>query len=83
MMSTPKYHIDVFWYEEDKCWIANIPDLEYCSAHGDTPQEALAEVLIAMELWLEVAQEHRDKIPEPQYLSLASHPWLKEPSTTR
>ena len=81
-MKHPKYHIDVFWSDEDDCWIANVPDLRYCSAHGETPIEALTEVMIAMDLWLEVAREHEDKIPEPTYVSLESHPWLKEPSAT-
>ena len=80
---TEHYHIDIFWSEEDDCWIANVPDLEYCSAHGDSPQEAIAEILMAMEAWLEVAREHKDSVPEPSYVSLASHPWLKEASTTR
>jgi predicted RNase H-like HicB family nuclease len=82
-MSTPKYHIDLFWSDEDDCWVANLPDLEHCSAFGDTPAQALSELLIAQELWLQVAREHNDPIPEAQYVSLASHPWLKEPSTTR
>ena len=77
-MSVARYHIDIFWSDEDDCWIANVPDLEYCSAHGETPQEALAEIIVAMELWLEVATEHNDPIPDPRYVSLASHPRLKE-----
>jgi predicted RNase H-like HicB family nuclease len=36
----PRYHINVFWSDEDSCWIADVPDLRYCSAHGDTPEEA-------------------------------------------
>ena len=35
------YHINVFWSEEDGAYIADIPDLEYCSAHGPTPEAAL------------------------------------------
>jgi len=63
----PRYHIDLFWYEPDSCWIANVPDLRSCSAHGDTPEEALAELQIAMEGWLETARECDITIPEPQY----------------
>ena len=62
-----KYHIDVFYSEDDEGYIANIPDLQYCSAFGETPQDALREVLIAMELWLEVAQENGIKIPDAKY----------------
>jgi len=61
------YHINLFYSEEDASWIADIPDLFICSASGDTPEEALKEVLIAQELWLEVAQEQGKPIPEPKY----------------
>ena len=61
------YHINIFWSDEDDCFIATIPDLRGCSAWGDTPEKALVEVQIAKELWLEVAREHKDPIPEPRY----------------
>jgi predicted RNase H-like HicB family nuclease len=61
------YHINLFWSDDDEAWIADVPDLKYCSAHGDTPDEALREVQIAIEAWLEVAAEHGDPIPEPRY----------------
>lgn len=61
------YHINLFWSDEDGCWIADVPDLKYCSAHGETPSEAAREIQIAMALWLEVAREHGDPIPEPRY----------------
>ena len=66
-MSDAHYHINVLWSGEDACWIADVPDLRYCSAHGDTPEEALAEVRVAMEGWLEVARERGMPIPEPRY----------------
>jgi predicted RNase H-like HicB family nuclease len=47
--------------------VADIPDLFACSAFGDTPEEALAEVRVAKQLWLDVAREHGDPIPEPAY----------------
>jgi predicted RNase H-like HicB family nuclease len=61
------YHINVFWSAEDDCWIADVPDLRPCSAHGDTPAEALAEAEVAIELWLEVATERHMVIPEARY----------------
>lgn len=61
------YHINVFWSGEDACWVADIPDLRACSAFGDTPQQALAEVLIAKEGWLEVARGMGKSIPAPKY----------------
>jgi predicted RNase H-like HicB family nuclease len=61
------YHINIFWSREDNCYVADIPDLKYCSAFGSTPQEALAEVLIAKEAWLEVAREEGKPVPTPRY----------------
>ncbi len=61
------YHINLFWSEEDRSWVADIPDLEYCSAFGTTPAEALEEVLKAKDAWLESARQHGDPIPEPRY----------------
>lgn len=63
----PRYHVNVFWHEADECWVADVPDLKACSAFGDTPEEALAEVRIAMEGWLEVARENGMPVPEPRY----------------
>lgn len=61
------YYISIFYSEEDEGYIADIPDLPGCSAFGDTPQEALQEVLVAKRLWLEVAREKGRPIPEPRY----------------
>jgi predicted RNase H-like HicB family nuclease len=65
-MDQPKYHIDIFWSEEDGGYIANVPDLRYCSAFGETYEEALREVLIAMELHLDTLREEGRPIPEPK-----------------
>lgn len=64
------YHINLFWSDEDDCYVADVPDLETCSAFGDSPEEALAEVQIVKHAWLEVAREHRKQIPEPRYRPL-------------
>lgn len=61
------YHINVFYSEQDGGYIADIPDLESCSAFGLTPQEALSEVLRAMDAWLSAARERSVPIPEPRY----------------
>ena len=61
------YYISVFYSEEDGGYIADIPDLPGCSAFGQTPEQALAEVLVAKRLWLEVAREKGRPIPPPRY----------------
>ncbi len=61
------YHINIFYSEEDGGYIADIPDLDSCSAFGKTPEEALAEVRQAQKEWMEAAQEHGKPIPKPRY----------------
>lgn len=61
------YHIIIFYSEEDEAYIADIPDFEMCSAFGDTPGEALAEVLIAKEAIIETMREKGLPVPEPKY----------------
>jgi predicted RNase H-like HicB family nuclease len=64
------YHINIFWSDEDEAYVADIPDLEFCSALGETPEEALAELGIARKLWIEVAREKGLPIPQPTYRPL-------------
>ncbi|MDP8994466.1 MAG: type II toxin-antitoxin system HicB family antitoxin [Pseudomonadota bacterium] len=71
-MSEPHYHINVFWSDKDRRWIADVPDLKHCSAHGSTPTEAVDEVRIAIEVWLETAREEGMAIPEPRYRPAAA-----------
>ena len=61
------YHINVFFSEDDRGYIADIPDLEACSAFGATAREAVAEVERAKEAWLVTAREDGRPIPEPRY----------------
>ncbi len=61
------YHINVFYSDEDAAYVADIPDLEACSALGASPEQALAEVERAKEAWLSVAREAGKPIPEPRY----------------
>ena len=63
------YHINIFYSEEDGGYIADIPDLEACSAFGGTPQEALAQVQIAKKAWLQAARAERKRVPKPRYRS--------------
>jgi len=61
------YHINIFYSEPDGGYIADIPDLESCSAFGHTPAEALEEVEKAKAAWLAAAQEAGKPIPPPRY----------------
>ncbi len=61
------YHINIFFSEEDDCYVADIPDLAMCSACGKTPEEALREAEIAKAVWLEAAKASGKPIPRPRY----------------
>jgi len=65
------YTYRIFWSEEDEAYIAEVEELEGCSAFGDTPEQALKEVQTAMQLWLEVAREKGDSIPQPRPRKIA------------
>ena len=64
------YHINIFFSEEDGCYVADTPDLKNCSALGDTPQEALDEMMIAQKLWIEEAINSGIEVPAPKYRPL-------------
>jgi len=61
-----KYAIEIFYSDEDEGYIAVVPELPGCSAFGKTEEEALEEVKIAIELWLETAKKEGREIPQPQ-----------------
>jgi len=62
-----KYHINIYYSEQDRGYIADIPDLASCSASGKTPEQALAKVLRAKQAWLEAARAARRPAPRPRY----------------
>ncbi|MGH2568247.1 MAG: type II toxin-antitoxin system HicB family antitoxin [Bacteroidota bacterium] len=64
------YHINIFFSDADKGYIADIPDLMYCSAFGETPDDALEEVLKAKKAWLAAAKKNKKPIPKPRYMPL-------------
>ena len=61
------YHINIFYSDEDGGYIADIPDLDSCSAFGVTPEQALKEVQIAKDTWIEAARSEGKPIPIPKY----------------
>lgn len=64
------YHINISYSEEDGGYIADLPDLQACSAFGATPEEALAQVKKAKEAWLAAARAEGRPIPAPRYRPL-------------
>ena len=67
MKAMYNYNINIFYSEDDGGYIADTPDLKLCSAFGETPEKALAELIIAKQLWLEEATESGMEIPEARY----------------
>ncbi|MSQ28820.1 MAG: type II toxin-antitoxin system HicB family antitoxin [Dehalococcoidia bacterium] len=61
------YHINIFYSRDDGGYVADVPDLEACSAFGDTQVEALEQVLLAKAAWLMAAQEAGKKIPPARF----------------
>ncbi|MDQ2798356.1 MAG: type II toxin-antitoxin system HicB family antitoxin [Armatimonadota bacterium] len=61
------YHINVFYSDKDGGYIADIPDLKFCSAFGETAEEAVHEVILAKKAWLEAARAEGKPVPSPRY----------------
>ena len=61
-----KYEIIIFWSNEDDAFVAEVPELPGCMAHGPTQDEALSNIREAMDLWIETAKEFGDPIPTPK-----------------
>ncbi|MEW6416986.1 MAG: type II toxin-antitoxin system HicB family antitoxin [Nitrospirota bacterium] len=65
-MSKYKYEVIIYWSEEDQAFIAEVPELPGCAADGDTYQEALTNVEVVIQEWIETAKELGRPIPEPK-----------------
>jgi len=61
------YHINIFYDADDGDYVADVPDFKYVSAFGDTPEDALREVLIALDMTIELLQEQGKPLPEARY----------------
>lgn len=61
-----KYEIIIYWSEADNVFVAEMPELKGCIAHGDTPDEALREVRTVADEWLKLAKENGWHIPKPK-----------------
>jgi predicted RNase H-like HicB family nuclease len=60
------YEIIIYWSDEDQAYIAEVPELAGCAAHGPTQEEAQANVNAAIRLWIDRAREFGDPIPIPK-----------------
>ncbi len=61
-----KYETIIYWSDEDKVYIAEVPELPGCIAHGDSYELALSNVQEAIQLWIDRANEFNDPVPEPK-----------------
>ena len=66
-----RYEIIIYWSDEDQAFIAEVPELPGCMAHGATHEEVLSNIKSAMELWIKTAKEFNDPIPAPKGRRLA------------
>ena len=74
---TAKYDINIRWSDDDHCYVAICPDLEGCMADGETPEEAVRELMIAQEGWLAISRERGWQIPEPKRRNVLE--WADKP----
>lgn len=61
-----KYEIIIHWSNEDRVFVAEVPELPECMAHGETEEVALKNIKDAIELWIDTAREFGDPVPEPK-----------------
>jgi predicted RNase H-like HicB family nuclease len=61
-----KYEVIIYWSEEDAAFVAEVPQLPGCAAHGPSQEAALASAQQAIRLWVDTAKEFGDPIPEPK-----------------
>ena len=61
-----KYEVIIYWSNEDRIFIAEVPELPGCMAHGAAQEDALRNVQEAIQLWIDTAKEFGDPIPEPK-----------------
>jgi len=65
-MTEPRYEVIIYWSGEDEAFIAEVPELPGCASDGSTYQEALGNVQVIIQEWIETARELGRTIPEPR-----------------
>jgi predicted RNase H-like HicB family nuclease len=63
---TYKYEIIIYWSDDDQAFVAEVPELSGCAAHGDSPDTALSSCKDAIALWVDTAKETGRPIPAPK-----------------
>ena len=61
-----KYEIILYWSNANRAFVAEVPELPGCMAHGDSQEKALKRANEAIQLWIDTAREHGDPVPEPK-----------------
>ena len=61
-----KYEVIIYWSDEDQVFIAEVPELPGCMAHGSSQEEALASANEAIQLWIDTAREFSRSVPKPK-----------------
>ena len=61
-----RYEIIIYWSDEDHAFVADVPELPGCMAHGSTHEEALANAKEAMQLWIDSARSDGQTVPAPK-----------------
>ncbi len=61
-----KYEVIIFWSDEDRVFVADVPELPGCMAHGDSMELALGNAKQAIQLWIDTAREFGDLVPAPK-----------------
>ncbi len=66
-----KYSVFMYYDEQDQIYVASVPELQGCMAHGETREEALREIESAESLWLESAKDMNIEIPKPSHSAMS------------
>ncbi len=61
-----KYEVIIYWSDEDQLFVADVPELPGCSAHGNSQESALRNAQDAVALWIDTAKQHGDDVPVPK-----------------
>ena len=66
MANNHRYEVIIYWSDEDEAYVAEVPELAGCAADGRTYAEAVANVEVVIDEWIETAREMGRPIPQPK-----------------